>query len=411
MAIARRVTPPGSGRLATALVLCALPLVPIASTGALAATNSGCPAAESLVSGTTFHRHTLAPGVVMTSGNASDSRGTVNIHVLHVDLTSSNLSVRPLLHSLANRQPLSTLAAGHSHLVAAANTGYFDFRTGAPTVPLIVGGSPEVLSTTHKSVVGFAGSGLAESGKVWLDGSVTAGSGHRALVGLNEVNPKTGIAVYTHKWGSVAVPARGVVARPVVGGTLGAVEQSSGRGRWGGGSDLTVPSGGYLLVATGSSATNWLTSRATGAKTSYTAKVTTSAAKPFAQAYGVGVELVARAGEARSGFSCNSAGTKTPARTSIGFAKGGKRLVMAFVADHEGTDLHGLDNDQMSALMVQLGVSQAYNFDGSGSTELLAKLKGSGALTLQNYPADGAERPMPLGMGLFSHPVKHTHKH
>ena len=48
--------------------------------------------------------------------------------------------------------------------------------------------------------------------------------------------------------------------------------------------------------------------------------------------------------------------------------------MIAIVADNPNTTMHGLDEDQMSELMVQLGVDQAFAFDGSGSTELLAKL-------------------------------------
>jgi hypothetical protein len=69
--------------------------------------------------------------------------------------------------------------------------------------------------------------------------------------------------------------------------------------------------------------------------------------------------------------------------------------------------MHGLDQDQMSKLMVQLGAGQAYSFDGSGSTELLAKLKGASSPTIQNYVADGAERPMPVGLGITVAPAKH----
>jgi hypothetical protein len=63
--------------------------------------------------------------------------------------------------------------------------------------------------------------------------------------------------------------------------------------------------------------------------------------------------------------------------------------------------------------MAQLGVDRAWDVDGSGSTELLAKLPSSGVLTQRTYPADGQERPMPVGLGIsYVKPkvVKH-HRH
>jgi hypothetical protein len=116
-------------------------------------------------------------------------------------------------------------------------------------------------------------------------------------------------------------------------------------------------------------------------------------------------------GVIRTGFSCNSLGTKQPARTEIGFSNGGKTLILAIVADDPAKSQHGLDENQMSELMVQLNASQAFAFDGSGSTELLARLGSSKPLTMENYPADGQERPMPVGLGIFSHPVKKKAKH
>jgi hypothetical protein len=91
-----------------------------------------------------------------------------------------------------------------------------------------------------------------------------------------------------------------------------------------------------------------------------------------------------------------------PARNAVGFANHGRRLIIAVVTDHPGTKVHGLDNKQMSGLMVQLGASRAWAFDGSGSAELIARMPGTSKLAIRNYPADGAERPMPVGFGVSS---------
>lgn len=344
---------------------------------------------------TTWHKHTLAPGVVMTAGTAKDSRGTVNMHVLRVDLTRKSVSVHPLLESIAQRSPLSALAQGHHKLVAVTNTGYFDFYTGAPDDPLVAGGVPLVLSSAHQTVVGLDSAGRAEAGHVWLSSMLTAGAQTHNLVGLNQPSPPVGVSLYTSKWGSARIRGRwGSVARVVTNGAVAALRQTH--------RDTTVPSGGSLLVARGQAATTWLSSLPIGTKVSIASRMKTDAAKPFVQAYGVGSQLVATAGVARTGFSCDSSNTKQPARTAIGFTKGGRRLVVALVAEKPYSSMHGLDEDQMSKLMVQLGVSQAYAFDGSGSTELLAKLPGASALTLQTYPADGQERQMPVGLAVSS---------
>jgi hypothetical protein len=361
-----------------------------------------CPAAESLVPHTIWHKHTLAPGVVMTSGVATDAKGTVGIHVLRADLTRKSVSVHPLLHAIAERSPLSALAQGHKDLIAATNTGFFDFRTGAPTLPLISKHVPFVISSAHQPVVGLNQAGRVQAASVWWSASLTDASHTDPLVGLNEVAPPQGISEFTPRWGQAPVRGRWVtLSRPVVKGVIGPAVSS----RFG----VTVPSGGKLLVATGSAASKALAALPSGSKVAIASAVQTSASSPFVQAYGVGVQLVATAGVAKTGFTCDSSNTTQPARTAIGFANGGRTLVIGVVAEHPFTTQHGLDNGQMAALMSQLGVSQAYEFDGSGSTELLAKVKGSPSLTLQNYPADGTEREMPLGLGISAVPVKPKH--
>jgi hypothetical protein len=361
-----------------------------------------CPAAESLVPKTTWHRHTLAPGVVMRHGVASDSKGTVNVHVVRADLARKSIAVHPLMQSIAQRSPLSALAHGHPHVVAATNTGDFDFVSGAPTGPLIVGTSPLVLSTVHQSVVGMDTAGRAEAGEVWLSSTLIAGSDTKNVVAINEAYPPSGIALYTSKWGSARIPGRwGDVSREVENRAVTAGRHSD--------RDTVVPDRGSLLVAHGHAATKWLSALPTGTKLSISSVAETTAPEPFAQAYGVGTELVAQRGVARTGFTCDSSNTTQPARTAIGFADGGRRLILVVVSEHPFSSQHGLDEDQMSELMTQLGVTQAYAFDGSGSSELLARVHRTSALTLQTYPADGQERVMPLGLGISS--VSATAKH
>src|SRR3954447_2001973 len=120
---------------------------------------TNCPPPESLVSGTTWHGHHLAPGVTLKEGQRRDSRGAVDMHVLDVDVTNRHLTFAPLAHQMAQRTPLSVLAAGHSNLVAATNTGFFDFAQGTPLGPLVDRGRPWVTSSKQATVVGFNKSG------------------------------------------------------------------------------------------------------------------------------------------------------------------------------------------------------------------------------------------------------------
>jgi hypothetical protein len=397
------IGPPIRGRrtslIRTAAVMSVMSVMPAISTAQAAPSRSGrgCPAAESLVPGTTWHNHSLAPGVTLSQGQRKDSNGVVKMFVLRVDLTTKGVAFSPLLHSLAQRSPLSKLVTGRKHLVAAVNTGYFDFFTGAPLDPLIAKKAPLVISDKRQSVIGLGTNNRWQSGMVRLRAAMFAGRTSHLLAGVNVDKLNSGIAVYTSLWGSSLVATRwGSVYRQVVGNKI---QAAGNRGSYRG---ATVPSNGYLLVAKGQAAEHWLSAIATGTKIGIAATTKTTAPHPFVQAYGVGAEIVQRPGVVRTGLSCSSANTKQPARTAIGYADHGRKLVIAEVDDHPGTPVHGLDEDQMSKLMVQLGVGRAYDLDGSGSTELLARMPGASSLSLRTYPADGVERRMPVGLGIFS---------
>ena len=357
-------------------------------------TTRHCPAPESLVAGTTWHRHKLAPGVTLAEGQRTDRNGYVDLHVLDVDVLNKHVSFAPLMRRIAQRSPLSLLAAARPSLVAATNTGYFDFDAGTPLGPLVDGTHPWVTSATKQTVVGFGTTGLVQAGQLALSGTVVAAGVSRPLTGLNVAAPGDGLTAYTAQWGKTPVQLpRGAVARYVVAGRV-----SSGAGRF----DKAPKAAGYLLVARGSAATGWLSSLHKRASVLVTTNVTSDTARPFRLAYAVGSRLVHQGVEGDA-FTCRRRYPQ-PARTAIGFADNGQRLLLVVAADEPGTPLHGLDSAQMARVMHDLGAGEAYLFDGSGSTELLARMpKDRKRLSMRNFPADGVERPMPVGFGIFKH--------
>ena len=392
-------TPAGRARRVLACALAAGSLLPVAvaETAAPAAAitegyTTNCPKPETLVSKATWHRHTLAKGVVMSEGQASDPKGVVSMHVLRVDMTNTRISVRPLMRHLAQRSPLSDLAAGHPKLVAATNTSYYDFATGAPLGPVVKAGKPVTAFAGARRVVGFGTDRRVRFGNLHLVGSVTVGSSTRSLAGLNVREIPFGLTLYTTAWGSPSIHLPyGAYARYV---SSGKISTSVGR--------YTTPprSGQLMLVARGSTPVKWLSSLRKGQAVSTHRSVKSDTSVAFVQAYEAGMTIVATPGVVITGLSCRIRYPQ-PARTAIGYANGGRTLILAVVTDHPGTTMHGLDASQMSKLMVELGAGHAYLLDGSGSSEMLARMPSTGKLSLRNYPADGAERTMPVGLGIF----------
>jgi hypothetical protein len=355
---------------------------------------TNCPKPTALVTGTNWHKHRLSRAVVLREGQHKDPNGYVDMHVLSVDTTVKRLHFRPLVRKLAMRSKLTRLASGHRRLVAATNAGYYDFRYGTPSGPVVTGGKPLLASLNHQRVIGFTATKRAQAGMLWLTGTVSSGDVTRPLRGLNVLTPPVGFTVYTPKWGSTSLKLpNDAVGRYVQAGHIASPAKQF----------TSAPTSGYLLVARGPIAQTWLRALRIGDPVKVTKGTATDTARPFRTAYGVGAQIVRPGGIARTDLRCRR-NYPQPARTAIGFADRGRRLILAIVADHPGEEMHGLAAGQMARLMADLGAREAYLFDGSGSTEMLARMPTTGRLSLRNWPADGGpenERTMPVGFGIF----------
>lgn len=397
--------------LAVSLTSAAAFAGPAASASQAGATEQPCPAPQVLVAGTHWVTHRLAPGVVLREGVRDDrtvwgTRGEVDMHVLRVDLSRPSITIGPLVDHLAERQPLSVLAANRRHLVAATNTGFFDFYAGAPSGPVISGAKPLLLSTGRQPVIGFTGKQRATSARAWLVGSVRAGGWSHRVMAVNYLRPHRGLAVYTPAWGQLTdVPRPGGQATVYRMVRHGAISGGVLRGRRSG------PSSGELLVASAPASESWLRRLRIGAKVTTTLRDASTSRSRLLQGYNVGKELV-QGGKPARGLDCNERDTQA-ARTGVGFARGGRTLIIAVVADRpcwssrntpdcRTRQMHGLDHKEMARLMIELGAQKAWQWDGSGSSELIARMPGTDRLEIRNYCADGEERPMPVGFGIYS---------
>jgi hypothetical protein len=368
-----------------------LVLAPAASGASAARTAPAyayCPAGHPLVHDSTpWHRHTLAPGVTLAETKLPEGRGRVDVHVLRADLTQPGVAVTPLYRTIHSVHPLTTLA-DRPGVVAAVNGMYFDYPSGGPVVPFIAGSQPAVLSTTAHRVAGIGQDGLAEDGDARLTATLQVGDTVLHLVGINQARPLGGFVLYTSGWGPARVPL-----------TDGALSRAIGPDHTDGPAHRVrhVPAGGYLLVATGTTAKAKLRSLTTGDPVILAGQATSTSASPFAVGYGVGTQLVADPGQVRRHLYCKSDEIDV-ARTAIGWADGGRQLLLVVVSVRAGTRQRGVDENQMSYLLTELGAERAYALDGGGSSEMVARPGPAGPLRILGGVS--RQRPVPVGLGI-----------
>lgn len=369
-------------------------LVPVATANAGSNQRSDyCPAARTSAN-TRFPmtQRRLAPGVTVSSTTMASSRGQVAVRILRVDLTQPGVGVTSLHRALASGHVLTSLASP-PRIVAATNAMYFSLTYAAPVYPFIANGIPMVLSAVPQRVVGVATNQRAQDGNAWLSGEVTSGDAIMQLAAVNLMPPR-GLSVFTSSWGSRLVPLTSDARTRRV--AHGAVVSDTGRFR-------SVPAGGYLLVARGDTALRWLRALGNGAPVTVSRHVETDAPVPFKEAYGAGMQTVAHADQPSTHLYCTTTETLA-ARTSIAWTRSRSTLMLVTAESPRGPDNFGIDENQMSALLVHLRAAGGYALDGGTSTEMVARVPGRRHLVLETAPHGTSQRPMPVGIGIYYRP-------
>ncbi|MFC8432555.1 phosphodiester glycosidase family protein [Streptomyces sp. NPDC057253] len=88
-------------------------------------------------------------------------------------------------------------------------------------------------------------------------------------------------------------------------------------------------------------------------------------------------------------------------RTAVGIANGGRTLYL-LALDGAPAYRSGLTIAEVADTMRTLGSVDAFSLDGGGSSTMAARLPGTRSVAALNHPSDGAERPVPNGIGVFS---------
>ncbi|HVT65520.1 MAG TPA: phosphodiester glycosidase family protein [Mycobacteriales bacterium] len=349
------------------------------------------PARTTSASDLNWSHDRLAPGVSLASTTMRGDRGKVEVRVVRVDLTHRGVSVSPLHGSLSSGRVLTSLASNRK-LVAATNGMYFNLTYGSPKVPFISHRRPMVLTERPQRVAGIGVNNRAQDGDVWLSGSVRSGNALGRLVAVNVPYVPKGLSVYTGAWGRRHIPLpSGAKSREIRHGRI-----TSGAGR-----HRVTPHGGRLLVARGWPAVHWLRSLPRHAPMSMRMHVGTDAPVAFRQAYGVGTHTVSHADQISTGLYC-SHHEYYAARTGIAWSRSHQTLMLVTAVSPRGPDHYGLDENQMSALLVNLRAAGAYALDGGYSTGMVARIRHHrhrGLTLIAGH--HHRQRQIPVGVGVF----------
>ncbi len=341
----------------------------------------------------------VGPGTVLLRVREPGPGGPILAYVLKVDLADPGVRAGLLYPGATAAVRTVSAMAQQAGAFAAVNGDYFNIgASGAPVGPVVTGGQLIKAPQPGRALAAGVGiDGVGRVGMVQLSGFVELPGGRRRLSDLNDANPgyapmlaPNGIGVFTPAWGTYpragAVRGLSSVTEVVVRrGVVASIHHYAGAG--------AIPAGSYVLLGAGSGG-RALARLHTGE--AVTTSYGQSTAAPFRFAIGGKYRLL-RDGVVQSGLPMAPGAP----RTAIGFARGGRTM---YLVATEGplAGVPGLDIAQLALFMRGLGVRDAVNLDDGGSTTIVVRLPGHAGLTLLNRPADGSEREVANGVGLFA---------
>jgi hypothetical protein len=343
----------------------------------------------------------VGPGTVLMRFRQAGPGGPIDALVLRIDLADPAVRAGLLYPGRVAGVATVSAMAQSAAAFAAVNGDFFNIgQTGAPVGPMV--SSDTLIKAPQPGralAAGVGEDGVGRISMVALHGFVDLPSGPAPLADLNDANPgyapmlaPGGIGLFTPAWGtyarSGAVRGLSSVTEVLVRNRrVARISDHAGAG--------PIPSGGFVLLGAGGGGRR-LAHLRVGESVTVRYGQTTPAPVPFSFALGGKYRLL-RADVVQSGLPV-APGAE---RTAVGFSDSGRTMWLVVTESHE-VGAAGLDLPELAVFMRGLGVRDALDLDDGGSTTIVSRLPGRTNLTLLNRPADGSERPVANGIGVFS---------
>ncbi len=326
----------------------------------------------------------LAEGVTLSRTHRFTAAGPQVIHVVRADLSKAYLAPQLAIGDGDGfgLEPVGSIAR-RSKALAAINGSFFSPKGGEPIGLLMLDGQIVSSSYYNRSVFGIRHDGTCFIDNARLLAAVRLTREDKVFIanGVNQAAMRDKIVLYTHHYGhrtrTVPDPSRREFAIARDGTILAAAT-----------GNMEIPRDGYVLSAQGQAIWNLKRYARVGDRADVYSELN-GLWRGVKYAIGGGPTLVSRghvnvtAKEER--FGAQIARGRAP-RTAIGYL-GAKEVVLVTV---DGRHEHsvGMTLYELARYLHGIGVMDAINLDGGGSTTLVV-----GGRTM-NRPSDGHERPV-----------------
>lgn len=350
-------------------------------------------------------KENITSGAVMENITRFTDKGWFKINVLRVDLSNPNIAV----DCLTNTNSLSSLAtvenlAKQNGAIAAVNSSFFNWTKEGGYVdgPIVESGKVISAVTGYNSTGDHMGSISIDNQNNVLynffktDIKLITSTG--ASIQVAQYNKPSTInykdyTIFDRRWSKTSVGVSetypDIVEIVVDGGKITDFRMAQPA--------VEIPQNGYVIVTRQADAQKIAGNFVTGEEIKLSIATTPDWSNLKMSVTGGAILL--KDGKIPNPFSINIGG-KNP-RTAVGSTKDGKQLIFVTVDGRENFGV-GMDQTDMANLLLELGAYNAINFDGGGSTTMVARHPGENEVSLINNPSDGSQRRVAAGLGVFS---------
>ncbi|MFD0556335.1 uncharacterized protein DUF2233 [Stackebrandtia endophytica] len=358
----------------------------------------------------------VTPGIEYSTYSTSTRHGTARVHLLTVDLTQPGISLGLLNAGKVARTGVMTSLADRVGAAAGVNGDFFNIgETGAPVGPAILDGKdlkggvpgrqrygPSLPpGTSNNDVFGVTDAGVPTVTSLSVDGKATSAAGTFELQGLNQYAITVdGVGVFDAEWGTASrkratcgtdddrnAPCSSRTREvEIVDGVVTRVSTAPGSGQ--------IADDATVLVAR-DDGVDHLAGLSEGDAVDVDYRLSTPDGSTLTTAIG-GMPIILDGDHLQLD---DSAGTLAP-RTAAGISADGSTVYLAAV-DGRASSSVGATLKSLAQIMTTLGAHDAVNFDGGGSTTLVARKPGNTATSIRNSPSDGSQRSVSTGLGVF----------
>jgi exopolysaccharide biosynthesis protein len=367
----------------------------------LVSLNSTVFAIPSLINDT-VEKENVTSGVVLEKHSRFTTSGWIQSDVLRVDLSNENVKVDSIVNneSITKVSTVKNLAKSNG-AIAAVNGSFFDMDTGAAYGPIMSSGEFDLAATRNNN--DMATFSLDEMNnalftywntKVEL---VTPSGDKKPIAAYNRYTGYYNYNMYIldSKWGKkspgVTATYPNWLEMVVENGVVKEFRENM--------PGVEIPKNGYVVVAAMGQQKTLTDNFKIGDPVNFDITLNVDSSKMKMAL--TGGTLLVKDGNVITNFthSPTTPSTRAP-RTAVGTTKDGKTLIVVTV-DGRQTNSIGMTQAELAAYMKELGCANAINFDGGGSTTMVARAAGTTGLSVVNSTSEG-ERGVTGSLGIFS---------